>query len=256
MSCECSKDLQFHLQPVFKYLFQAFCSSLIFTRTITNILLPGDSFSVNGWHITTTWPALGRALDQASLTDMSLSFHKLTGERVAGPEEFDLLKKSHGRLANDGTAGPTTVYRASRPKFTAALLGQAAALGIPVDFGSRVVEYFENASHAGVVLDDGSRLVADVVVAADGVGTKSHKLVAGHESRAMTSGFSIFRTAYRREYVDKAGPEVAARFAPDEVNGKTRAVFELWSGKGLSMSVARRADHMEWTITHKVSPLF
>ncbi|KAG2009367.1 hypothetical protein GB937_007770 [Aspergillus fischeri] len=41
-------------------------------------------------------------------------------------------------------------------------------LGITVDFGKAVDEYFETDRHGGVVLADGQRFTADIVVAADG----------------------------------------------------------------------------------------
>ena len=70
------------------------------------------------------------------------------------------------------------------------------------EFSHRVIDYYENtrAGKGGVVLDDRSKIEADVVVAADGVGTKSFSLVAGRKVEARSSGYAIFRTAYPVEY--------------------------------------------------------
>lgn len=141
------------------------------------------------------------------------------------------------------------MYRVPRAAFTASLLAQVRALGIPVRFGRRVVDYVEDESSAAAVvdLDDGTvtRVAADVVVAADGVGTKSHRLVSGRDIRAVTSGHSIFRAAYPAELV-VADPELAARFSRDS------GVYEMWSGDGLSVGISYQGENIEWTITHKV----
>lgn len=43
-------------------------------------------------------------------------------------------------------------------------------LGIRVDFSAAVDNYFETNNEEGVILTDGQKLTADIVVAADGVG--------------------------------------------------------------------------------------
>ena len=55
------------------------------------------------------------------------------------------------------------------------LFGQLERIGIQVDYG-RVVDYYEDieCEKGGVALDTGIKLEADLVVAADGLGTKSH----------------------------------------------------------------------------------
>lgn len=167
---------------------------------------------------------------------------------MAGPEVFDVAGKARGRPADDGGPGPSKIYRVSRPRFAAALTAQAEALGIEVSFGRRAADYFEDESRGGVVLDDGSRLEADVVVAADGVGTRSHRLVSGRDVRAMASGHSIFRTSYAADLA-MSEPELAERFPLHEGGS---GVFESWNGDGISIGVYRRPQRMEWYITHKV----
>lgn len=80
----------------------------------------------------------------------------------------------------------------------AALLSQVKGLGINVTFGIKVIDYFDHSEEqrAGVILENGEKIEADVVVAADGIGTKSNKLVNGGDDRAYSSGISIFRTSF------------------------------------------------------------
>lgn len=203
-----------------------------------------------GLHILKTWPAMANFLETKSEFPL-IAWHKITGERVAGPERPAFGDPTGERLGDDGEPGLKKIFRASRARFTGALLSQVLALGIEVSFGQRVTEYLEDQDGAAVVVEDGTRFEADVVIAADGVGTKSHKLVNGHEVRAMSSKHSIFRTSFPIELVE-ADPELAARFP---LTDEGIAVFELWTGTGLSLSIYRGLTELQFTISHKVSLL-
>lgn len=65
-------------------------------------------------------------------------------------------------------------------------------MGIYVEFNQRVVDYYEDIKYGkgGVVMEDGSRYEADIVIAADGVGSRSQGLVGG-QVRAISSGRAI-----------------------------------------------------------------
>lgn len=160
--------------------------------------------------------------------------------------------KADGRRGDDGGPGPSKVYRASRPKFTASLLAQVQELGIQVSFNKSVLEYCEDSAEAGVMLEDRTKVTADIVVAADGVGTKSHKLVNGSELPAMDTPWSIFRTAYPVHLVT-SDAELAERF---QLLSETQGIFELWSGNDLSFGIQRGLKRMEWVITHKVKSVW
>ncbi|KAK2601376.1 hypothetical protein N8I77_010831 [Diaporthe amygdali] len=206
----------------------------------------GDSFMMGPsaqQHIERTWPAVYAAALKTA-PDPWMSFHKVTGERVAGPQPFSFNKGVV--LSEDDEPAPDRVFRVSRPKFTAALLGQALALGVDVSFGKRVIDYFENENKGGVILEDGSKMDADVVVAADGLGTKSHKLINGHEIRAMSSNHSVLRTAY---HVDNfiTRPELDKAFPLREDGG---ALLQIWTADDLQIMVLRAPDTIQWHIMH------
>jgi 2-polyprenyl-6-methoxyphenol hydroxylase-like FAD-dependent oxidoreductase len=83
-----------------------------------------------------------------------------------------------------------------RSKLHELLHDYASDLGIKVDYECAGTEYFETQDCGGVVLSDGRRLEADVVVAADGVGSKSWGLVLGDESQPISSGFVLYRVTF------------------------------------------------------------
>ncbi|KUI54202.1 Zeaxanthin epoxidase, chloroplastic [Cytospora mali] len=212
----------------------------------------GDSFSITPSalrHIEKTWPAIYQDIDNSGY-DVWISFHKINGDKVAGPERFVFDKDGEDRLTEDGEPAPDRIHRVARPRFTATLLGQALALGIEVTYGKRAVDYFEDGDKAGVICEDGSRLEADVVVAADGVGTKSHKLISGHDIRAVGSNYSIFRTAYSSELVT-ADTELAKRFPVREGAG----VGEMWTTDDLQIYVGHSPGRIEWGMTHRIKDI-
>jgi flavin-dependent dehydrogenase len=157
-----------------------------------------------------------------------LSWHKITGEKISGPAPlFDPAEKKDGAQPN-GEEAPRTIYRHSRPKFHKMLANQAEKQGVHVEYGSRVVEYYEEpeAGKAGVVLENGEKIEADVVFAADGIGSKSSAVTIGRMVPARSTGFAIYRAAFPVELAD-ADPMVRERFKPLDDG---TPVAELWMG--------------------------
>ena len=156
--------------------------------------------------------------------DPWIKYRKYDGTIILEPRHFVFETP-------EGETGPTRIHRHHRPKLQRILLDGLQCIGLQVDFGYKVVEYFEDEENdiAGVVMADGSRLTADLVIAADGVGTKSWHLVVGGSERTRSSGYSIFRTAYpvehaiRDEVVDKNFPML----------GNGGSTIEMWYGYDL-----------------------
>lgn len=169
------------------------------------------------------WPQAAKENEEIAY-DPWISYHKHTGERILGPKPLFPDDSKPGEGANI----PDRIYRHHRPKFHQLLLAQAHKIGIEVAYGQRAVEYFEDASarKGGVILQGGSKLEADLVVAADGVGTKSFMLTMGEKVDAKGSGYAIYRTAYPVELAI-ADPHVAERFKLLEDG---RSVVEMWMG--------------------------
>ncbi|KAI1292676.1 hypothetical protein F5Y03DRAFT_375312 [Xylaria venustula] len=104
----------------------------------------------------------------------------------------------------------------TRPAVAKMLTGQCQRLGIPIEYGSPVVDYGETERKAIVhVKKDGGvvQAEADIAVAADGVGTKSHAHISGHAIKVTSSGYSVYRGLFRLSDVKgKMSPRLMEKF--------------------------------------------
>ena len=169
-----------------------------YNKLAANIDNLGDFFTVGFSAIKAfrNWPRLLKENEELAY-DPWIAYYKQTGEMVVppGPVTWDAGAKE----VNDR---PERIYRHHRPKFYRMLLAQLERLGVQTEFNHRVVDYYEDTTvgKGGVVLDNGNKVEADIVVAADGLGTKSYNLVVGRKVAARSSGYAIYRTAYPVEY--------------------------------------------------------
>ncbi|KAI8659175.1 hypothetical protein NCS56_01134300 [Fusarium sp. Ph1] len=117
-------------------------------------------------------------------------------------------------------------------------------LGIPIRYAAKVVDYFEADDHAGVHLEDGGDLTADIVVAADGIGSRSWHLINGTKEQPISSGLALFRSTYPLEQALKS-PLVA------EVWKDIDCESRLYFGPGAHMVLGKTSKEMIWMLTHK-----
>lgn len=172
-----------------------------------------------------------------------MSIHNQRGEQLEEPADLEnFISKS---VSPESVAN---MQRHSRPMFAEMLAEQLAQVDIKVEYGMEVKDYFEDAAkgRAGVLLKDGSKHEADIVVAADGVRGNSWPLVAGKPVPARSSGDAIFRVAYPVELA-LADPMVAERFKMRE-DGKS--VMEMWLVPGMQVFFWRNGLQMNFAITH------
>lgn len=80
-----------------------------------------------------------------------------------------------------------------RPAFHRMLYNQIMRLGIEVAYKKRAIEYTEDNEKAYVLTDDQQRASADLIIAADGIGSKSQRNIDGGNVEAMFSGTSMYR---------------------------------------------------------------
>lgn len=205
----------------------------------------GDSFSIGPSAISSfkNWPLLS-ARNAEIAYDPLVSFHHINGERFAGPKDFSKMLCSEDA---------DKVYRHSRPRFHSMLLEQLHHIGVEVEYGCEVHEYFEEAGHsrASVILRDGSQVSGDLVVAADGLRSKSWPLIAGKEVPARSSGDALFRVAYPVELA-LADTKVAEHF---QLLEDGRLTIQLWRGAGVQAAFWRNQHEMSWSLSHPVSTL-
>ena len=146
-----------------------------------------------------------------------------TGDFVTiGPSALEAFKRNSTRLAEDihqKSFHPTsTWYQPSgeigvgprpfrksfgaaitRPRLYEALATAVREADIEVRYHKRIHKYFESATQAGVETDDGEVLRADLIIAADGVHSRSWEVVTGSRPRAYSSGSAVFRAAFPAE---------------------------------------------------------
>lgn len=186
----------------------------------------GDHFSIgpSARRTFAHWPQLA-AENKTVAYEPLLQYHQQSGEVAIPGAKPDLGFYT----TEDGEKKAIDMYRVHRPGFADTLLRQLGRIGISVQYNQKVVEFYENADtgKGGVKLEDGTTMEADLVIAADGVGTKSHMLVSGHEMRAKGSGYAMYRTAFPVEEAMK-DPIIAERWKLPS-KGQT-SVFELWAG--------------------------
>lgn len=133
----------------------------------------------------------------------------------------------------------------TRAVFHDALHTYVEKLGIKIKFDTKVVDYFETTDQAGVVLEDGLTATGDIVVAADGIGTKSWKLVSGTKETPVGSGFALFRATFPAELA-LCKPRVAAEYG--DVDDKVK----LFIGDGAHVIIGRAKSSMLFMLTHRV----
>lgn len=166
------------------------------------------------------WPELAKRYNEISLHDAWISTYKHDGEFMIKP-----LKVAE-RLAAAGLDPQTPPGSFQmRPLVYQMFVEQVERLGVQIDFDTRIVDYFEDSEQGkgGCISEDGKRYEADLVIAADGVGSKSQKLVGG-QVRAQKSGRAMWRAAFPIEHLDK-NPEVREFFSL--VNG-TDPIVRTW----------------------------
>jgi 2-polyprenyl-6-methoxyphenol hydroxylase-like FAD-dependent oxidoreductase len=157
------------------------------------------------------------------------------------------MKKFDGTLIGSFPIGnpddpSLAIYRS---KLHNVLYEYAEQLGIPIEFSATASEFFEADDHGGVVLSDGRRLMADVVVAADGVGSKSWALVIGSKEPPTSSGFVLYRVTFPVAPVLE-NPVIAA-----ELEGFKDRAF-LHAGSGAHIVTCKSAKDICWLLTRRV----
>jgi 2-polyprenyl-6-methoxyphenol hydroxylase-like FAD-dependent oxidoreductase len=190
------------------------------------------------------WPELLKEYKQISLHNCWIETFKHSGEVVIGPKKVADRLRALG-LDPDTPPGEFQM----RPLVYKMFVNAVEKLGVSVEFNRKVVDYFEDekTGKAGCTTDDGKVYEADVVIAADGVGSKSQKLVGG-QVRARPSGRAMWRAAFPREALDK-NQKVKEFFKmmPDD-----EPIVRTWLGPSTYALTLSREDVMVWIMNHDV----
>jgi len=190
------------------------------------------------------WPEMKEEYDSIGLHNAWIETYKHSGEQMIKPLKVAERLKAAGL---DPNTPPGTFQM--RPLIYRMFVRQVERLGVNIDFNSQVVDYWEDEAKnkAGVTCKDGKTYEADVVIAADGVGSKSQKLVGG-QVRAKSSGRAMWRAAFPIEYMD-ANPEVKEHYGMVGEN-KDEPMVRTYLAPGAYALTLTRPDTMIWILNH------
>jgi flavin-dependent dehydrogenase len=158
----------------------------------------GDGFTIAQQVVCSfgNWPYLAEKNEQIAFHPW-IAWYNLKGERRTEPKSLESKVVSQSQGEDKKADSPHEIYRHSRPKFHLMLETQLEQVGLKVQYGKRAIRYLdgkpEDNKHPGVELDNGDVLEADLVIAADGIGSHSTKVTLGYEVAARSTGFSIYR---------------------------------------------------------------
>lgn len=189
------------------------------------------------------WPDMCRELED-DRTESVMYYRKHSGELILGPTSLGFNDPEY--LA--GREGfPYAAPHQIRKKLYQMLLRQVARLGIRVEYGQRVERYFEDevAGVGGVITQDGSVRVADIVVAADANKTRSELLIAGEHMPSQSSGMSVYRTALPTELAMRS--EAFKKRWGDVVDKETS--HEFWIAPGMHLGLMVSPEFVAWGLT-------
>ncbi|EOD44484.1 putative monooxygenase fad-binding protein [Neofusicoccum parvum UCRNP2] len=194
------------------------------------------------------WPAMAKEYDDISLHNAWIETFKHSGAQMIAPLKVSERLKAQGL---DPNTPPGTFQM--RPLVYKMFVHQVEQLGVRVQFGRRVVEYWEDEARgkAGVVTDRGERFEADVVIAADGVGSKSQKIVGG-QVKAISSGRAMWRAAFPIEHLEK-NQEVKEFFKMIPGESGMEPIVRTWLGPGTYALTLTRPDTIIWIMNHDVT---
>ncbi|KAI0399429.1 putative monooxygenase [Xylaria palmicola] len=191
------------------------------------------SFGPNSSRIFGRWPGVAEQLDALSQRADGLEIKDWRGETLL-KQTWTAEQQDFG-IRFDGHRGEfhEVVYR------------HALEAGVNVRLGARVEDYFEGEDEAGVVLEGGERITADVVLAAEGVRSPGRKIVLGYDDKPKPSGYAVYRVWFDAAELAQ-DPDL--RFFTD--NGDKHVA---WLGPDVHFIAAsvKNGKDFSWVCTHK-----
>ncbi|KAG9189192.1 hypothetical protein G6011_06060 [Alternaria panax] len=146
---------------------------------------------------------------------------------VASPPDFDLRKSDDTFIQRHAPGDSDNPSLGMYRKRLHNLLNMyVKELGIPITCETKVGTYFETNHTGGVILDTGKRITADVVIAADGVGSKSREMLDDNREKPISSGFVVYRASFPAGSAIEKSPLVAKEF----VEYNTRSIMYIGPG--------------------------
>ncbi|RKU48559.1 hypothetical protein DL546_007944 [Coniochaeta pulveracea] len=231
-------------------LVSALCLLKIVSHSLTGVMSIGDMYfmGLSATKFFKHWPDMLKEYDDISLHNAWIETFKHDGTPVIQPLKVADRLRDAGL---DPDTPPGTFQM--RPLVYKMFVRQLEKLGVNVMFGKKVVDFWEDVENkkAGVVTDKGEKYEADVVIAADGVGSKSQKLVGG-QVRALKSGRAMWRAAFPVRYLDQ-DEEVKAFFKMHDGKTGPEPIIRTWLGPGTYAMTLNRPETVIWIMNHDVT---
>ncbi|KAL2065416.1 hypothetical protein VTL71DRAFT_3086 [Oculimacula yallundae] len=136
--------------------------------------------AANGTIVIEKWPAVWNDLKETSSKIEAITIKDSTG-RLLLDQPWEETYNNHLNVWT------------SRAQLQKAMYAEAIRLGVKITFGAKVLEHWEDGNKAGVFVN-GEKLVADAVVGADGVYSKTRTYVTKTPDAPKRSGFAIYRS--------------------------------------------------------------
>lgn len=188
------------------------------------------SFDPNGARHFERWPGVLEAMQKVARQTSWLDLYHWKGDFI-----------TRQSFAGEKEWGPR--INGHRGELYRIIYQHALERGIEVRLGVRVTDYFEDETSAGVFVNS-ERLVADVVVAAEGVRSKGRKIVLGFDDKPKSSGYAVYRCWFPGEVI--AQNEMLKHLVVDG------DVHCGWIGPDLHFlaSSLKNGQEFNWVFTH------
>lgn len=166
-------------------------SAIILEKSLSlaEITQYGDiiSFDPNGARHFERWPGVLAAMQRVARQTTWLDLYHWQGDFVT--RQSFVGEKEWGPRING-----------HRGELYGIMYEYAMKQGVEIRWGARVTDYFEDEEKAGVVVD-GREMVADMVVAAEGVRSRGRKIVLGFDDKPKSSGYAVYRSWFKGEAI-------------------------------------------------------
>lgn len=173
-------------------------------------------------------------------------YHELTS--IGNQAEDMQIRRWHdGKILAQQPLMDMAGYIGHRGDYHDAFLRAVRDAGIEIRMGCEVASYDEN--KPSITLADGTEVVADLIVGADGIKSKTRELVLGFHDAPKSSGYSCFRSYFPGDYLK--GDERCKDFvSQDSVNiwiGPDIHLIQntLRDGKEVNIIMTRKLSHEE-----------
>ncbi|KAH7076183.1 hypothetical protein FB567DRAFT_596801 [Paraphoma chrysanthemicola] len=201
------------------------------SSSVDEITRFGDiiSFDPNGARHFARWPGVLPAMQAVARQTTWLDLYSWKGEFVTRQSFAD--EKGWGPRVNG-----------HRGELYEIIYKHVCERGIEVRWGTRVTDYFEDKEKAGVIVN-GEEMVADVVVAAEGVRSRGRKIVLGFDDKPKSSGYAVYRSWFSGDAI-KDNPIIGHLVKEDSHSG--------FIGPDLHFLVSslKGGKEFNWVFTH------